>query len=143
MRLWQKFATVVVGLLMIAIFARLSYVVSNGILIEPYAFRGVDVLTPKVRAGQPVRVIYDLDRRRVCTTTIAQFWVDAETGTVIHRDRVPGGYSPLGAHRTLVVLTPPASLPLGRYIYRSVMESDCGLTGYAVQTPDVPFEIMP
>lgn len=136
----KRFMTAAAALILLGLFVRLGYVVADG-LREPWVYFGVTVETPKVRAGQSVRIVYDLERRRICRTRITQFWIDLATGEAVHRGLVPGGYGAVGRHKTLVVLTPPP-LPPGRYAYRPLMESDCELAEFTTPVPDAAFDVV-
>jgi len=137
---WLVSVAVVVVLL--GLFARLGYIIAEG-LSEPFVVSRTEVLTPVVHAGQSVKVTFSVERRRLCLATIAEFWIDRSTGAVVHRSRVPGGYAPLGAGTSTVNLAVPPGIGPGRYAYRSIMESDCGLTAFAYPVPDAAFEIVP
>ena len=139
---WHWVGSGIIALIVLGLFIRLGYIVADG-LRAPFVVSDAQVLTPQVRVGEPISVIYTNERRRLCTTTIAEFWIDLESGAVLYRTRVPGGYSPLGQRRTLVTLFQPVVLPVGRYAYRSVIESDCGITTFTFQVPDAEFEIVP
>lgn len=138
-RTWRATASVLIVGILLGLFIRLGYVVADG-LREPWVYLGVEVQTPVIKPGDKLRVVYNLDRRRVCRTRIAQFWIDTRTGQAVERGAAPGGYGALGQHKTLVVLSPPP-LPPGRYAYRAVMESDCGLAEFTTPVPDAEFEV--
>lgn len=123
-----------------ALCARIVYVLV-GDTREPWAFHGVEVLTPEIASGEPLRLRYDLDRVRHCQVDIVQFFIRLDTGEAVHRGRVPGGYGALGRHTTDVVMKLPFPFQPGRYAYRPVMESDCGVLAYATPAPDAVFSV--
>lgn len=137
----SRFLGMMVGAFVFCSMAALAYVIFNDSR-EPFQFGGVVVLTPRIHNGEPIRVVYSINRVRDCSTTIAEFWINAETGEAIARDTVPGGYAPLGPRQTPVTLRLPFPVKPGNYIYRSVMQSDCGLQHFTNPVPDVAFEVL-
>jgi len=135
---WIGLAAAVVFFML---FVRLGFVIFQE-SVEPFEYRSAKVLTPKIKIGESVQVVYDFKRNRLCNTVISVFFLDSE-GKVVFRSAVPGGYSTVGEHTTKVELTLPFKPVPGVYTYRAIMNSDCGLSSYSHLVPDVVFEVVP
>jgi len=141
LRAWaSKGVGVAAALLFFALFVRLGMIIFQE-TIPPFEYHSATVLTPKVKIGEPVVVVYMLKRNRICNTVISTFFLDSE-GTAIYRSVVPGGYTGLGEHTTKVVINLPFMPTPGKYTYRAILNSDCGFSTYTILVPDAVFDVV-
>jgi hypothetical protein len=135
-------AAIVLGIFVAAGSTRLGFLAAEWMFRAPVTYQSVEVLTPKIYKGDMLALRYQLDRQRSCATKIQQYFVDLKSDFIVHRDEVPGGYTSVGAHTTLVKFPLPFDAHPGRYAYRFVMNSDCGLTAFSLVGPDAVFEVL-
>lgn len=99
---------------------------------------------PVVAPGDTLEIIYSFRRVRVCPGYTSRFIVDANSNEVVQSmEPAPVGGSATGQKLVgvpvAIKLNP--DLEPGRYVYRSVVYSNCEDAAYTKQTPDVPFVI--
>jgi hypothetical protein len=112
-------------------------------LFHPFRYYSVEVLTPKVHAGECVEEALDVQRYRVCRVEIDRFVVNDETKRVIFRERVPGGSSPLGRTPKVVnFVCLPRDIKPGHMTLIQNSHSHCIDGMHSMEWPTLHFEVV-
>ena len=93
-----------------------------------------------VQRGQDLTVRYVAEREALCRTDGDIFVLRLPDMLQVEQERRPAGLMPLGRSGGVVKVN-TSNLPVGEYLVRFFMHSDCGDRLHTIEVPDIPFRI--
>lgn len=143
-RLSHRATNVAYGIGLGALAAVCSFNYFHAQIAQPYT--GITVKAEPEAAeivyGSPLVIRVGGIRDRICAVMVARAYVSVETGEMIHQERVPAGFVPLGPFSVAISMQLPDFMKAGDYIFKGQQINDCGQETITVPYPDVPFRII-
>lgn len=135
---------VIYGILLGALAAVCSFNYFHAQMAQPYT--GISVVavpeSARIFYHDPLVIRVSGVRDRICAVMVSRAFISVESGEMIHQERVPAGFVPLGPFSVLISMQIPDFMTAGKYIFKGQQINDCGQETIAIPYPDVPFEII-
>jgi hypothetical protein len=143
----SKVISFILGVALLCIFVAQGYWLARGFpKVEPLEVFSAVAVNKEVPLGSDhIDVQFTVQRRRLCAVDTDRFLINADSSTVVFRERVFGvAASVLNQRATITAVVPiPKDLPPGMYIFRGFIFSNCGMNDFhGIQQPDVYFSIL-
>ena len=90
--------------------------------------------------GDSLRVVLMVKRTRLCHTAVARY-IHSSNGDVIAYHESIGGDAPVGTTRYAFTFPLPETIAPGRYGFKGVVASTCGMRRYIEVTPSLHFSV--
>lgn len=134
--LWTAAAMVV-----LSVMAQVPLIVQR--FIPPYTIsEATPVSLDEIRAGDSLMIRYKVVRWRVCRIDLDRL-IMGDDGSLLYRDRTPGGGHDLGSERTLVnSLHIPKDAKPGKYTLYTTASNECSDGLHTTDAPPVKFEVV-
>jgi hypothetical protein len=123
------------------------WVVDNN---EPIEIISVSAMTPQIKAGETLKVRFNIERKRRCHVRVDHIVFDSDRLRVARSDEdFLAGSGPVGPDFFAVSFPLPLQLSSGDAVYRSVRAYYCNPLQHLLDmpikvfTPDVKFVILP
>ena len=140
MRILNALGTVIIfGMLLIVVTLQMHQVIMRQ--IPPVTYESIRAENPVVKAGDDLRVLIDINRKRFCRTYLDIFIMSAHGNSVIARKSVVGGASELGAEEIKLAYPIPEDTPPGQYKYVTRGYYDCEEGMHVIHFPSVEFKV--
>lgn len=95
-----------------------------------------------LKPGEPLRVVLSVQRDRLCHTVVGRYVHSANGDVIVYRESL-GGDAPIGVSRYAFNFPLPEGISPGKYTFKGVVASTCGLRRYVEITPALPFTVSP
>lgn len=109
--------------------------------VAPITISGGQLDKAVLAPGEPLRISLTVTRERLCHTVVARY-VHSATGDVVAYQESIGGDAPIGTTRYAFLFNLPAGIKPGRYTFKGVVASTCGIRRYIETTPTFPFVVV-
>ena len=109
-----------------------------------HIINSVEILTPTVKQGEPVRLRANITRTKICKPTVIRIFRHQGNDQVYKLSSNPAAISGLGQHKVVSFPVPEtADFPVGCYAVTGYVANDCGNRVYTVVLPEYEFCVVP